>query len=579
MPTTERLDIAASKKAPARERNLTLLEPAVGYAARDCGFLALIILVSSVFYVSRLGFYWDDWQVLKIFRFSEDQSIIGLTRSVFRAWPEMLVRPMQALQWAALYPLFGLNPLGYHLVSTAVLAAGVCAFYLVLRAFTGRRLISLGAAVVFGLLPHYSTDRFWYAIWAASFGMLFYFLSLYGDLKQLETGRSWIWPWKVIGSVCLIIGSLAYELFMPLFLLNPALIALKRLQLKAAGKTVHWGWIGSALFYSANPILLVLISIFKRRMSARAPTSGEFGWWLVDNTLDSSVDLTFRAYGFNLPHILSIVWTRYWNWTAFVIALTVAIGIAAYLAQVARVSREQPPRAAVLGLIVIGATFLSGMSYAYLYSFYEVNTGVNNRVALAAAVTVAIAWVSLAALLSLVVFRRTVAANYTFCVIVAALCGYGCLLNNTISSFWIAASQQQVQVLKDMKQHFPSPAPNSSILLAGLCAWTGPGIIFEARWDLTGALALTYGDNSLKGEPMWPWLTATEDGIPSGPDTSHKTIVYPFSSLYLYDVQNKEALRITDAKTASDYIAKSSHFNEEHKGCLTAGFGTGLAIW
>ena len=42
------------------ERNLTLLEPADGYAARDCGFLALIMFLSSVFYVSRLGFYWDD---------------------------------------------------------------------------------------------------------------------------------------------------------------------------------------------------------------------------------------------------------------------------------------------------------------------------------------------------------------------------------------------------------------------------------------------------------------------------------------------------------------------------------------
>jgi len=47
----------------------------------------------------------------------------------------------------------------------------------------------------------------------------------------------------------------------------------------------------------------------------------------------------------------------------------------------------------------------------------------------------------------------------------------------------------------------------------------------------------------------------------------------------LYDVENQAALRITDAKTASHYIAKSSQFDQEHNRCLTAGFGTGLPIW
>jgi hypothetical protein len=29
-----------------------------------------VTFLSYVFYVSRLAFYWDDWQVLKIFHFS-----------------------------------------------------------------------------------------------------------------------------------------------------------------------------------------------------------------------------------------------------------------------------------------------------------------------------------------------------------------------------------------------------------------------------------------------------------------------------------------------------------------------------
>src|SRR5215510_2979246 len=113
----------------ANDSNLVLHKPLYGHTVRDCCFLAITTILSSIFYISRIGFYWDDWLVLKIFHFSHDQSVIGLTRSVFAEWPEMKSRPLQALQWAVLYPLFGQTPLGYHIVSTAALLAGVCMFF------------------------------------------------------------------------------------------------------------------------------------------------------------------------------------------------------------------------------------------------------------------------------------------------------------------------------------------------------------------------------------------------------------------------------------------------------------------
>jgi hypothetical protein len=63
-------------------------------------------------------------------------------------------------------------------------------------------------------------------------------------------------------------------------------------------------------------------------------------------------------------------------------------------------SGERPPHWAVLVLVILAGTFISGTSYSYLYSFYRVNTGVNNRVSIAAAATVGLAWMGMAALLS-----------------------------------------------------------------------------------------------------------------------------------------------------------------------------------
>jgi hypothetical protein len=561
----------------ANESNLVLHKPLYGHTVRDCCFLAVTTILSSIFYISRIGFYWDDWLVLKIFHFSHDQSVIGLTRSVFAEWPEMKVRPLQAFQWAVLYPLFGQTPLGYHIVSTAALLAGVCMFYLVLRTLTQRRLLSLATAVLYGLLPHYSTDRIWYAIWAANLSMVLYFLSLYADLNQLSF-RSWIWPWKVVASLSLMLSLLAYEPFMPFFLLNPVLVALKRWQLQRHGKKVLWSWAGTAVSYITNMFLIIVISKYKQGTSRRAPGGGAFGWWLVDNTWMGSIDLTFRAYGSRLPHILSTIWNLYWSWSSFAIALAMVIVVAGYLMQTATTSGERLPRAYVFVLLIATGTLIAGGSYSYLYSFYEVNTGVNNRVVIAAGATVAIAWVSIAGLLCRLLAPEK-SASHIFSVLVALLCGCGCLINNTVASFWAEGSQKQRAILSDMKEHFSAPPPGSSIVLTGLCAWNGPGIVFEATWDAGSALALLYDDKTLRGEPLWPWAEAREHGIPSGRDTSDKTTLYSYSSLYLYDVRKKEAGRITDAASASSYIAQAKQYNTANGGCLTAGFGTGLPIW
>jgi hypothetical protein len=109
-------------------------------------------------------------------------------------------------------------------------------------------------------------------------------------------------------------------------------------------------------------------------------------------------------------------------------------------------------------------------------------------------------------------------------VVVALIGGSGSLITNAISSFWIGASEIQHKILADMKDHFSPPERGSTILVTGFCAWNGPGIVFEATWDVDGALALLYEDKAIKGELVWPWMVPTEGGIPAGRDTTGRTI-------------------------------------------------------
>jgi hypothetical protein len=174
-----------------------------------------------ILYVGGLGFYDEDWTILQDFGQSTAQSLFGLIGHAFDA-PQVTVklRPAGVVYYGALYWTFGVHPLGYHVVNAAVLITGILLFYSLLRELNLNRLLALAAPVVYGLLPHYSTDRFWFATFAVTLSMTLYFLSLYCDLRMLTARPTQLLSWKLFSVLSLLGSTLAYEVFLPLFFLN-----------------------------------------------------------------------------------------------------------------------------------------------------------------------------------------------------------------------------------------------------------------------------------------------------------------------------------------------------------------------
>jgi hypothetical protein len=81
--------------------------------------------------------------------------------------------------------------------------------------------------------------------------------------------------------------------------------------------------------------------------------------------------------------------------------------------------------------------------------------------------------------------------------------------------------------------------PRTTLLLAGICSYHGPAIVFESDWDLSGALRLHYGDRTISADVLRPGSYRIEDyGIITilyeGEDE------YDFApNLLLYDFQRK----------------------------------------
>jgi len=133
--------------AVASRRNST------GTRLGDTAVLSAITILSVVPYIGRLGFYADDWSILQSFSDRPQDSLLKLASQGFAG------RPVQALYSATLFRLFGLTPLGYHLVNAAVLAACAVLFYLLLVRLRLGRAQSFATAILFIMLPQLSTVR------------------------------------------------------------------------------------------------------------------------------------------------------------------------------------------------------------------------------------------------------------------------------------------------------------------------------------------------------------------------------------------------------------------------------------
>src|SRR5688572_26422553 len=442
--------------------------------ARDCLFLCLIVLLSLLLYVGSLGFYSDDWSFLGYFSVSPDQSFPGLFR--YLLGPQVQMRPVQVLYLSGLYSLFGLSPLGYHLVNAAVLVAIPVLFYLALRELGQERIVALAAPVVYILLPHYSTDRFWVAAFQANLSMALYFLSLYSDLRALRSRLMGFWSWKLLSLLCLLGSALAYEVALPVFLLNLLLVWSRGRQRYGSAPSSSWPSARALALLGSNLIALVAVLIFKRLTTIRigdSPVSfGEYTYWILRRAvalhspdyeaglnIKRALEVNYGDYGLGLPRVVWKILREYPDPAILVLGGFLGLIIFSYLYRtIASQGRTEAISQSGMMKWIVGGVAVFALGYAIFLTNYNViftPTGIGNRTAIAAAVGIALSWVGglgwLSTFLSARYWRQRV-----FCALITLLGVSGFLINNTIATFWMVAYRQERMILADIFQRFPS---------------------------------------------------------------------------------------------------------------------------
>lgn len=547
---------------------------------RDCSFLSLVVLLSFIVYLQKLGFYSDDWGYIAYYKTSNDQSLLGLFHTLSGS-ANIKSRPAQALYQALLYWLFTSHPFGYHLVNAFVLLSGIILFYLVLHELHQGRLLALTVPLVYALLPHYSTDRFWYSAFMVSLSMPLYFLSLYADLTVLQTRGISAWGWKLVSILSLLGSTLSYEVFLPFFLFNPLLIWYRARQLYGSIQSKHLIQSQWIILFGSNLFIWILVLIFKAltasRMSKLEPVSQSV-WF--SKLIAKAFIVSYGDYGLALPSLTLKLIHQYPNLLVIVLAGILSLIVFGYVYLVTNQSKDEMITR-VSSLKLLGwSLVIFGMGYAIFFTNRNAlitPTGINNRINIAAAVGVALSIVALIVWLS-AFFPSAQLRRRCLCILIALFCTSGFIVNNTIASFWIDAYRQQQEILADIRQQFPTLPAESTLILDGICPYAGPAVVFESSWDLAGALIFFYGKRNLYADVVTPNLKIEEDGLASimygGANYTH----HPYSEkLFVYHIDSKKIHYLTDAQTARQYFKTSnSDFNND---CPSGREGYGVKIF
>jgi hypothetical protein len=540
---------------------------------RDSAFLALVVAASSAPYVARLGFYSDDWAFLGSLNSFGNFSNAGRS-AAFDFQQHIWQRPTQAVYSWLLFRFFHLDPTGYHVTNTVVVAAMVVLLYLALRELGLARVVALCVAAVYALLPNYSTDRFWFAAFGYPLTMAAYFLSLFANLRGIRSPLSARWRWKAIALLALAIGGLGYEVVLPLFVINVVGLWLLSRRPPPSGSTAPPAGARLALFLGSDVAALAGVVLYKAVAAAQTGVPANYPRYVLWLTAGSVVT-NLGTYGIDLPRV---AWwaARSSSWPAIVASVGVGVATLAYVLRASRNSEVSMfgygwwvklAFAGIAGLFAGYSIFL--VTARILFT----STGINNRVSIAGAVGSAVCLVAGIGLVARLAGRRAAWRAPILAVLVAAVCFTGSLANGALADRWIVAWHIQRAVLAELRSRLPPPPPGSTVILDGVCPYVGPAVVFESNWDLAGALEIVYRDPTIRADVTTANLRIGRTGITTTLYGDHVAQYRYGRSLILYDAATATTRSLTDERTAQAFIGRADGR------CPPGAAGTGVPIF
>jgi cellulose synthase/poly-beta-1,6-N-acetylglucosamine synthase-like glycosyltransferase len=572
--------VVAKMKATLATEDINEVMVSNTYTIMDYIFLSAITIISQLLYIFKLGFYSDDWSFISRFVLAANQSIFNLFRVA--STPNTFMRPVQNIYDVMLYKMFGINPLGYHVINALVIVAIAMMFYHALRFLRVPRTISLTIPLLYILMPNYATDKFWFASYQANLSMFFYFVSLVAGLRSLDIRRYKLKIWKFISIISLCLSVLSYEIILPFFIINCGIYwfvgmwGVDEVRRSKYAKSKYESLVVLTL------CALIYMLVFKLKTVTRLDSSAAHSSFhlfvQIYQVIMGGVKANFGTFGISLLHVLLTIAGNYYDPLVGLFGLGVGMSIFVYLFIRENNQLSGIPNKHSAALMLIGGLLLFIAGYAIFFivgtsSFAA--TGMDNRIAIVAAIGVAIIIIGLLVFMSHMLDSPR-AKRIVFSLSVASLCAASFIITNTVADFWVKAYDEQKSILSDMYANIPIVDKNTTIILDGICQYVGPASVFEAQWDLKGALQIHYRDSTLQADSVGSRFAYTQQGLET--HIYNESQLYPYNEDHtiVYNYQNKHITELRNYEDAKSYFEDSAR---EKESCPKDQEGVGVQIF
>ena len=241
-------------------------------------FLLGLMAIAYALYITRLGFYWDDWTQLLVFRLYGSQGYWAYFASD---------RPTSAWTHALLVPILGFKPLHWQIFTLLMRWLTVIGMWYSLRLIWpkyGRTITA--AAFLFAVYPAFIQQAPSVAFHQHWLQFALYFASLICMIKSVRSGKL-KWGW-LLGSMLLQVLQLSItEFYAGIELIRPVILWILLSQEKRENKRLL------RTFFYWLPYLLLLsgFTIWRLFLSAISSNQPSLLYSLQTNPLDTVVNL------------------------------------------------------------------------------------------------------------------------------------------------------------------------------------------------------------------------------------------------------------------------------------------------
>lgn len=487
--------------------------------------------------IKHVGFYLDDWVMLN--KLSQGPSDFGkLLEHYFANDPRVIKRPVEAVLYMIQFQLFGMKPLGYHIVICAMEVAASWLLYLCIVSLSKIRSLALAIAALFLIYPSHNSTHYWVLCSVVGLSLLFYLGMLLANIRGASSGSIGL---HVLSGFMFFLLLLNYEVFLPLVAVNVMLVYLIARPSRGKKQAILLSIAVSCIYGAALVLDFVYVYLIAPKLGIA---------WIHQISFDPSLicKTLFQGIKLNLPWVsfpfFAEAATMKWRdgFSVFDWAM-LSLASLAFVSSILIIDRLGEPKGEsggtgkdkqdstlpaffkiggevgvaswilLLGLVTVVLSYsIFGLNQSYMPTFHSIVNRVNTGA------TIGLAFIFTSILMYLRIFLRNQNSfRMTLILSCLPLVLFFVITNYSLAKPYILSWQLQSHISKSLVSKRDALKDTRTVLLLNVPRYVNEAPVFDGVWDFQSMMRVLLSRQDIKGSVPCGRFRFFKDGVQDAP--------------------------------------------------------------